>query len=472
MPRLVTGQVARSRRSPLNHPIAVVPFPNHRSFMRCFLGLVTLTAGCLSAGATQAQETPITHHAVADSADSARVAWGRGVRALRGRDLREARNGIRRAATAWPTQPVYLWGRAVTSAMTGDTADVIAALTAYAALGLGRDLRADTAIARFLVLPAMRRIEAQHRENLEPLVGSTVRATLADSTFWPEGVDHDARTGRLYVGSIRHKTIAEVTPQGTVRELWPRGQVGMGAILGVRVDAARGVVWATTTGLPLAAGYAAGDSTIAALVRVRIPDGVIERRWDLPPARQGHTLGDLAIGPSGDVFMTDSNEPVLYRLRPGADTLERLTHPLFRSLQGVAPAPDGRTVFVADYSHGLLHVELESGAVTRIEDALNTTSLGVDGIAWDRGAIVAVQNGVAPARIMRFVLDPSGRRMTSAQLLDRNSTVADEPTIGTIVDGSFVYVANSQWEKYDGKGARLTGTVLRAPVLLEVRLPD
>jgi hypothetical protein len=171
------------------------------------------------------------------------------------------------------------------------------------------------------------------------------------------------------------------------------------------------------------------------------------------------------------VFITDSGDPVLYRLRAGTDTLEPLRHPLFRSLQGVAPSPAGDVVFVADYSHGLLRVELGSGEVHRLADAPGSTSLGIDGIALDRGAIIAVQNGVAPARIMRFVLGASGRDIVRAEILDRHSTVADEPTIGTIVGGDFVYVANSQWEKYDGTGKRIAGTVLRSPVLLAVPLP-
>ena len=196
----------------------------------------------------------------------------------------------------------------------------------------------------------------------------------------------------------------------------------------------------------------------------------IERRWDLAPARLGHVLGDLAIGPLGDVFLTDSNDPVLYRLRPGADSLEPITSPFFRSLQGVAPLPNGKTLYVADYSHGLLRVDLATNDVTRLDDAAHTTTIGCDGIAWYTGAIVAVQNGVSPARIMRFVLDSDGRRIIRAELLDRNLPVADEPTIGAVVGREFVYVANSQWEKYTDDGVRKAERPLATSVLLAVPL--
>jgi sugar lactone lactonase YvrE len=214
-----------------------------------------------------------------------------------------------------------------------------------------------------------------------------------------------------------------------------------------------------------------GDSTISALLRIRISDGMIERRWDLPTITGGHVLGDLAVGPAGDVFVTDSNDPVLYRLRPTSQQLEPIRNPLFHSLQGLAPSPDGTTLFLADYSHGLLRVDLATNVVTRLDDVPNSTSLGCDGIAWDRGAIIAVQNGVTPARIMRFTLDPSRTRIARADVLDRNSAVADEPTIGAVVGGEFVYVANGQFEKYDEAGRRVPGKALTSPVLLSVPLP-
>jgi len=361
--------------------------------------------------------------------------------------------------------------QAVLSAQARDTSGTMRALQAYAGLGLGRDLRGDSVFAPFIALSAFAGVVTAHNANRAPIASSREVARLADSTYWPEGVDYDARTRRYYVASIRHRTIAEIRPDGSTRELWPRDGSVVGAMFGVRVDVARGVLWATTSAVPQMVNYRPSDSSIAALIRVRISDGAIERRWNIPPAPAGHTLGDLAIGPKGDVFVTDSNEPVLYVLRSGVDTLESIRSPLFRSLQGIAPSPDRRFLYVADYSHGIMRVNLETKSVMRVADAPSSTSLGCDGIAWDRGAIVAVQNGIAPARIMRFALSASGDRIIEAKVLDQNWEVADEPTIGTIVGNTFVYVANSQWEKYDPAVKRIQGKPLTRPRLLAVPLP-
>jgi sugar lactone lactonase YvrE len=404
-----------------------------------------------------------------DSANVARSSWAAAVRAFRANDISSARRDVSRSASAWPSQPAYIWGRAVMAARAGDSAETISALRDYAALGLGRELQSDTTFAAFAKQAWFAPLVAAHEANRSVIQKSTVLATLSDSTTWPEGLDYDPRSHRYYVSSVRHRTIIEVAVDGSERELLPRGALGNGAVLGVRVDAKRNVIWATMAGLRQMERYSASDSTIAALVRVRISDGVIERRWNLSTEKH-HVLGDLAVGPAGDVFVTDSEDPVLYRLRPGADSLETLRNPLFRSLQGLAPSPDGRFVYLADYSHGILRVDLETKAVIRLAEPPHVTTLGCDGIVLYRGAIVAVQNGVSPARVVRFQLDKARKRIVRVDVLDRNWKIADEPTIGTIAGNELVYVANSQWEKYADDGTRKPSVPLTRPVLLGVRM--
>jgi streptogramin lyase len=407
----------------------------------------------------------LSGNAIVDSATVARTSWREAGRA---EDLATAYRAVSRAAAAWPTQPAYAIGRARLAARLDDDHALLAALRKLAGFEAGGSIVTDTAVRRRAATNAAVAIALGLLERrTAPLALSTTYRTLPDSTVFAEGIDADGGR-RLFVASVRHRTIYEVSANGAVRDLQLARQPGVGAILGVRYDAARKVLWATTAALPQMEGFTLADSVIAALLRVRIADGAIERRWDLPPEAAGHTAGDLAVAASGDVWVTDSRAPVLYRLRRGADTLERLTSPLFRSLQGVAPVSDS-VLYVADYSHGLLRVNPLTGAVLRLGDATETTSLGVDGIVWYRGSIIGVQNGLAPPRVVRFRLDAAGRNVVTATVIDRALPLADEPTIGTLVGNDFVYVANSQWEKYDDAGTRVPGTRLAPTVVL--RLP-
>ena len=329
--------------------------------------IVIIALGSAMVGASLLQGTGPTMigDPYVDSAAVARAAYARASAALRANDRRTAKAEAARAANAWPTQPTYQGARVVVAMRMRDTATVLDALTRYADLGLGRDLTVDTALASLVQHPPFAAVAARHAAQFAPLLRGRATAVLPDSTFFPEGMDVDPRSGLTYVASIRHRTIAELTPT---------------------------------------------------------------------------------------------------RVKNGANV------PLFRSLQGIAPVPDGRTVIVADYSHGLLKVDALTGEVTRIADGPGMTSLGCDGLSWHDGAVVAVQNGVFPPRIVRFELDSAWTKITRAVVLDQNLPVADEPTIGTIVGDDFIYVANSQWEKYGADGALLPRAVLKRPVLLRVPL--
>src|SRR5688500_17692107 len=96
----------------------------------------------------------MTGNGIVDSAAVARAAYARATAALRATNFPAAKAEAARAAAAWPTQAAYHWIRVVIGMRMRDTAAVLNALTRYADLGLGRNLTADTALARLVARPA------------------------------------------------------------------------------------------------------------------------------------------------------------------------------------------------------------------------------------------------------------------------------------------------------------------------------
>jgi sugar lactone lactonase YvrE len=240
----------------------------------------------------------------------------------------------------------------------------------------------------------------------------------------------------------------------------------------VRADPARGTLWVTTAAIPQMAGYEAADSGRSGIYAFDLASGRLKQRYLLPASAQGHLLGDLVVAPNGDVYATDSQDPAVWRVLRGSDAVQEFVrHPLFRSLQGPAVDPAGRTLYVADYSHGVLAVDLNTREVTALAPPPRTTVLGLDGLSWHGTGLIGVQNGVTPARVVRLGLDQGRRRITSVEVLDRHIPVATEPTIGTVWGKSFFYVANSQWEAYDDAGRLKAGVRLQGPRILEIKLP-
>jgi hypothetical protein len=315
--------------------------------------------------------------------------------------------------------------------------------------------------------------EARLRANLAPVVRSDSVAGIPDPEFYPEGMDYDPDTKSWFVASVRRRTVARIGPDGRVVDFPRLGPFRLDAVLGVRVDSRRRILWATTRALPQMEGYQATDVKRARVVAFALDDGSLIAAADAPADQAPHLFGDLVIGSTGVVYLTDSESPILFRARLADGRIvveEVLRHRLFRSLQGLAFGADETRLYLADYSHGLLLVDLAARSVRELSSPESVTTLGLDGIARYGRAIIGIQNGIAPPRVVRFALTADGAAITAALVIDRHLPIADEPTIGAVVDDRFVYVANSQWEKYADDGSRKTGAVLRPPVLLGIRL--
>ena len=408
----------------------------------------------------------------ADSAREARAAYRRAVTAYRQHDLVTARTEMARAAEWWPTQQAYLDGAARLAAAAGDTADAARWLGRLAQLGVGADVRNDTTFRALAGSPAFDSAVASLVAATAPVKRGRVRLTVADTTLHPEGIAFDARHGRWFMGSVRQRKVVAIDRDGRVRDFVTSAADGVAGVFGMAVDSVRRALWVATTALPRMQGFTAADSGRVGVYGYDLETGRLRRKaWMTRDSSTAHTLGDVVVSPNGDVYVSDSQSPWILELAAGGDSLVRfLTHPLFRSLQGMAITPDGATMYVADYSHGLLRVSLASKTVSPLTAPRAVTQLGVDGLYWHRGALIAVQNGVTPARVVRFCLDPSGRSVRRLEVLDRNPAVADEPTLGAIEGDSLVYVATSAWEKYDDAGKRVAGTKLRPATALTVPL--
>lgn len=283
---------------------------------------------------------------------------------------------------------------------------------------------------------------------------STARELSADTTFFPEGLAVDGRDGTLYVTSLRHRTLYTSRAGGALQAvLDPRAATAarIGGVFGVVLDTARACAWITAGKVAFMAPGADDAAVQAELIELSLPDGRIVRRFTLGDGTG--MPGEIARGDDGTILVSDGMKARLHRLRPGASSLETVQHPLLRSPQGIAIAPDGRTAWVADYSRGILRWDLATDSLAQVTLADGSLVRGVDGLRWWRGRLIAVHNGTSPNRVFQLSLSDDGLRLTGASVIDRPPPIG-ESTVGALVGDRFLYVASSQWPFWTEGGAR------------------
>jgi sugar lactone lactonase YvrE len=400
--------------------------------MRRFLLLFALVCGC--------------HAAVAPRADSLDAAYRR-------KDWPAMLGLARRDAAAQPTSPRALYNLACAQALThratdaAATIDRLAALSAFLDLAHDHDLdgvRADPAVAA-----ALGRLEAVRTR----VVGrAEVRATLDADDLLVEGLAWDPSSGDLFVSSVHRRRILRIGSDGTPRDFVPPGSNGLYGVLGMRVDAKRGLLWATSSALPEVDGLTAEERGHTTVHCFDLANGAVHAKLELYEPDHKHHFDDLVLDGDGRAYVSDGFGGAIYVIAPDGSHEIWLPPGQLASPQGLAWSADGRTLFAADYGRGLCAIDRATRAV-RWLGAGDAVLSGLDGLVLDPrdGTLIATQNGLVPPRVVRLRVE--GDRVRSEILL-MNAPKMTEPTLGAIVDGAFVFVGNAQWDSFDPKHAK------------------
>jgi outer membrane protein assembly factor BamB len=294
-------------------------------------------------------------------------------------------------------------------------------------------------------------------------------ARLPYADMISEDLAYDEKRGRVLVSSVHRGGIYSIA-NGRTTTLVEPGADGTWGMFALGVDSARGSLWATTAALPIAAGYSPADSGRSALIEYDLRTGARRARF-VAPDSGAHVLGDLVVGSSGAVYVSDGLGGGVYALAPRGDSLRVLVpRGTFSSPQTPALSSDGATLFVPDYSVGIAAVDIASGSVTWLTHSDSLALVGIDGMYRVGQELIAVQNGLEPNRIMRLTLDPPMRRVVRAVAVARGPG-APSLTHATVSGGWLYLIAKSGWERAADDGTMTAAaSATDAPEIVRVRI--
>jgi len=378
------------------------------------------------------------------------------------------------AAKLAPGDVWLLYNLACGQALAGKRDEAVRTLDTLADRGVRFDLEAEGDFASLRNRADFRKAAERMRSLGDLQIGkSTVAFRIPEKGLVPEGLAFDSKTGSFFVGSIRKKKVVRVARDGRVSDFVASGRDGLRGVLGMRVDAARRRLLACTRAMPHMEGYVKEKSPDSALVEFDADSGVRKREYPLPPQPGPNATApacdDVALGPDGSVFVNDAEHMRIFVLRPGAKDLEVFVDdPALGRPQGFAVSDDAKTVYVSNYRR-VMAVDVTSKRVRAVDAPAEVVLNGIDGLAYDRGTLLAVQNGIEPNRVARLRLSPDGTRITAGEILEMNNPFFDEPTLGIVANGAFYNVADSQGGRYL-KNAEVPESEQREVVVLKVPL--
>ena len=416
-----------------------------------------LAAGWVALGGASAQQEPGPYER-----------YLRGIAALEAKDAVRALPDLQAAAGFFRKDPDVLLALAKAKALTGDGDGALTVLSSAVALGGGAGADTDPAFASLGDRPAFRALQPRIVENGRPVSNARPAFTIPEADMIPEGIAWDPGTRTLFLGSLAKNKIVAIAVDGggRARDFVPSGRDGLQRVLGMKVDPARKSLWVCSAEADVPGG---NKTRASSLYRFDVATGKTRQKIPSPPGG-AHLFNDIAVAKDGGLFLTDSEEGAVYRLRAGADRLEvfqpggRFFYP-----NGIALSEDGRFLYVA-HVLGVAAWELASGRTFDLPSPDEVTLVGIDGLSFNRGALVAIQNGMEPNRVAYFPLASSLDRVTGVRVLERGNPAFEIPTTGAVAGDTYYFIANSQLRALTPGGVK--DPEKRKPVvILELDLP-
>lgn len=363
------------------------------------------------------------------------------------------------AVSARPSHPGARFNLALSHALNGDADAALAALDVLVASGIDFGVGEMAEFAILKELPGwdgyMQRVAALNA----PAGTAEVAHSLADSDFVPEGIALD-QAGTVYLGSIRKGRLQRGAEVLSDRQ-------GHWSVFGMRFHD-DGSLWFASAAVAQLEDVG-DDLGKTGLFRLDTKSGEVTRSAILPQLADQQVLGDLVI--AGDViYATDSLTGAIYRYDIEPGTFSTLLEPgVMRSPQGLVLDQSGRYLYVADYTDGLYRVSIADGVAARLElPGEIAIDYGIDGLYRHGEQLIAIQNGIRPHRVTAFELNDEGNGIVASRILAASLRAFDEPTLGAVRGGSFYFVANSHWNRFDRENRLPEG--LTGPVVLKLNL--
>jgi len=351
-------------------------------------------------------------------------------------------------------------------AQAGRPADAMQQLRDLAAMGLVMNIERDDAYAPLRDRPGFAELVAAFATNRS--------ATGRDEAAWAitgmdgiiEGLAVHPATLESFFSDVHHRCIwyRDVGGESAVMKKFSADTDGLLGVFALKIDAARNILWASSSALPEMKGYSDADRGRAFLAAYDLGTRRLARTYSVPPDGRDHVLGDFVAGADGTLYVSDSSSPVIWRLAPGAASLEKwLESGEFVSLQGTALSADGRQLYVADYANGIWRVDLATRVPVLLDAPAHATFFGIDGLYAVPRGLIAVQNGINPQRIIRIDLAADGTP-SGVRVLGAGHPAMSDLALGQVVAGHFDFIGNSGWsefEKAKGPTAARTVNILR-----------
>ncbi|MET3028885.1 hypothetical protein ABXT06_19565 [Flavobacterium sp. UW10123] len=294
---------------------------------------------------------------------------------------------------------------------------------------------------------------------------SVEKLQLLEKDLHPEGLFYLEKEKLWLSSSVRNKKIVSFDINGKCSDWFIDASY---SVFALKADASQKYLYVACSAIPEMKGFAKEMEGKSEILKIEIASKKLIKQYAI---EGNHVFGDILVAKNDDVYISDSAEPIIYKIEN--DNLvqwKNLKKEAF-NLQGIAFNDDESKLFIADYLKGILVVELKTKVGYWLDFPKEISKKGIDGLVFYKNSLIAIENGVVPIRIMEYKLNEQQTKIIDFKVLDNNRQEFNEPALAVLVHNKMFFFANSPWKFYD-KHFQLDENKFENPKLFELDLEN
>jgi hypothetical protein len=262
--------------------------------------------------------------------------------------------------------------------------------------------------------------------------------TMKTPGLVPEGVEYDTKNKRFLVGSIAQGTVFVVANDGTLTPFIK--DPDLKSSIGIEVDEARNRLLVPNSDGSVFGGKSAGQAKLGVY---DLGSGKRLAMVDLaavgPSDAKSHFANDVAVGPDGSAYVTDTMARVIYKVTPQYVASVFVPSAAFGSAQqfalnGIALHPTGYLLVAESAGGDLYKVPLQKPE-TLSKVKLPEPVSGADGLVWHPdNHLIVVRND----KSQLVVALKSSDDWASATVHSKGASSTQQTTAALTEDGVYV----------------------------------
>jgi hypothetical protein len=281
--------------------------------------------------------------------------------------------------------------------------------------------------------------------------------SFKSSELFPEGIEYDSIRKRFFVTSLTQGAVSMVDGAGKVK-LFIKDRDLVSAI-GIRANDSKGELYVCSSDPGVSEKTSPKtQKKLAGLGVYNAKTGAKIKFLDLGALAPGgnHFCNDIALAPNGDIFVTDSFSPIIYKISPDLTPSIYANNARFAAtgfgLNGIVALGDGSLVTIVSGSGKLFKIDGKDGKkITEVKSP--KTYANGDGLTLINATTLAIiQN--ADGKVNFVTTADNFTSITESSVFTHPEFMY--PTTGVVVDGK-LHVLNSKLGLlFGGKAAGVT----------------